>query len=113
MVLMSFNCRTNAFPPQGRSENVRCPFVVHSQTWPLGSTGDAPAGVGCDGAGISGPLSGDGSGMAVTGDAIGEIARIASGAVTAAVNAVVGGDTVINAGAIAAPDAAEWVEGGL
>ena len=77
MMLIGLISRSVDFAPQGLSENVFCPFVVHSQTWPPDGTGGAKGSTGAGaaaGAGTAAAMS------AVTGaDGVGGGATAATG----------------------------------
>jgi len=73
ITLSGFISRSVALPPQGLSENVLWPFVVHSQIWLPDAMG-APAG--CTGSSVS---AGSGGGV-VAGTGAGAGADTAMGA---------------------------------
>jgi hypothetical protein len=64
MMLIGLISRSVDFAPQGLSENVFCPFVVHSQTWPpdgIGGAKDSTGAAAAAGDGVAAAVSGVGA----------------------------------------------------
>jgi hypothetical protein len=83
MMLIELNSRSVELLPQGLSENVRWPFVVHSQIWPPAGAVAGGAGAAAKSGAAMGAEAGAGAGAAVdAGTGVGADADASVGAAT-------------------------------